>query len=477
MRKDVSYSRPVAVDAGNAIDWEHPDNRGLVYLMGGYAGTQSAGGFVNNLVGSVPAVASLYSGAKWGSGVPGVSGIVCAATTAGAGLTTPNALRLAVPITIAASVRSNGSAPTAFSTIFGVTYGNTDVAPYASYAIELSGTGLIGSDVNDWTTINTQTASSIALTSCTNAGGARCVLVYTAAKGYLYINGIQVTTWTPANNKTPSYGANSLVSIGVPSYLARNLNATVWGGRIQNFAADASWVARDYQRHLNPTADDRLRWFSTRSYSLPSGSGSVASSSGTSTVSGVGASTAASVGSSTGTATSQATGAATTAGVGSTAGAATAQATGTASFAAIGSSTGGSTCQAVGASSTAGVGFSTGAATAQATGASAAASVGNSTGAATAQAVGQSTGSGAAVASSAGSSSASAVGAATVRAIFSAVGQATVSGISPGSLTADGRYGTAYDMGTRTASAVDLGSRTASAIDLGSRSVIGRAPN
>ena len=52
-------------------------------------------------------------------------------------------------------------------------------------------------------------------------------------------------------------------------------------------------------------------------------------------------------------------------------------------------------------------------------------------------------------------------------------------GIAPASvtLTADGRTGTAYDMGSRTATAVDLGSRTATLIDLGSRSVTGRAPN
>jgi hypothetical protein len=396
MRKDVPNSRPIAVDAGNAVDWCHPDNTGLVYLMGGYAGTHGAGGIVTNLVGSIPATMSLRTTARWSNAIAGQGGLLCSATSDGAEVATPARLQLALPITIACTVRSIGT-PIASASIFGIAHNNANSTPFLSACIGLNGGSQIQYQCNSAGTF-AGVASARTLASFTSP--ARIVCVHTAASVLIYINGVLDTSSVSARSN-PTYGATSLLSIGNFTGISRNTNAAIWGGRIHNFAVDANWVRRDYQDSLTPWQDDRLRWFSTRSYSLPGGTtDGVGSASGTCTVSGVGASLVASV----------------------------ASASGSCTVAAVGAASSASVASASGTSTVSGVGTSAG------------------------------TGSGAGTAT--GTSTASAVGAAAIASIFSAVGTCTVNGISPSGLTEDGRSVTGVAMGTRTATGVAMGSRS-----------------
>lgn len=266
MRKDVPNSRPIAVDAGNAVDWCHPDNTGLVYLMGGYQGTHSSGGVVPNLVGSIQASLSLKTTAKWSNAIPGQGGLLCTANGDGAEITTPARIQLALPITIACTVRSIGT-PTASASIFGIAHNNANSSPFLSACIGSNGASQIQYQCNS---AGTFAGIATARTLASFASPTRIVCVHTAASVLIYINGVLDTSSVSARSN-PTYGATSLLSIGNFTGISRNTNAVIWGGRIQNYAADVNWVARDYRASLNPWQDDRLRWFSTRYYSLPSG--------------------------------------------------------------------------------------------------------------------------------------------------------------------------------------------------------------
>ena len=458
MRKDVSYNRGIVVDPGNAIDWDFPVNRGLVGRWQVLPNIAAGGRWVDLAGQNHGTLTNMGTGWGWKPTSRGGAGGQVN-FDGSSSFVQLGAANYGAVLTIAAWMR-----PTTLPSVSSIIGWTVDGGP--QFRVETSGSPRWVKQNN--ADIGLGTAGSVV------AGmWSRVVGSYNSTTGAFAF-------WV--NGKPQGSGTN-IQAVGYSSpRIGRASSVDYLDGAIDDVRVITRyWTNADAIADFDDSSTgyrSSLRWFSTRSYSLPaSGSSGVGTSSGTSTAAAVGASTSASVASSTGVATSQATGRASIAGVGSTAGTATSQAVGASSFAGVGSSTGGSTCQAVGAASTAGVASSTGSATGTATGSSAAASVASSAGSATAQAVGQSTGSGAGVASSAGTSSASAVGAASVRAIFSSIGQATVNGVSPGGLSIDGRYGTAYDMGSRTASAVDLGSRTATAIDMGSRSVIGRAPN
>lgn len=344
MKRFPAYYRPVAVDAGNAIDWEHPDNRGLVFLMGGYPGTQSAGGVVPNLVSSIPANLSLKTTAKWANAVPGIGGVFCSALNDGAEISTPTRIRLTLPITIAVSVRSYG-VPTGSSGIFGIVPNNTNGSPFVSSAIGVDAGGNINYGTNSAGTFGAVVTSRL-LSSLTSPS--RIAVVHTSASISVYINGV-LSTSSVSSRSDPTYAATSLLYAGSYTGVSRNVNATIWGGRIQNFAADSNWVVRDYLAHLNPWSDDRLRWFSTRSYStgvtIVNGFGTTV---GAATAAGVGASSVSAVGSSAGASTLVGSGASSYSATGSSTGASGSSGAGASFVSAIASATGLSTLAGIG---------------------------------------------------------------------------------------------------------------------------------
>jgi hypothetical protein len=158
------------------------------------------------------------------------------------------------------------------------------------------------------------------------------------------------------------------------------------------------------------------------------------SSAGSSTVTGLGASTATSSGSSAGAATPSATGSSTAQSAGSSDGTATPSAAGTSTAQSSGSSAGTSTASAAGQGSS--VGTSDGTSTAQATGASTAQSASTSEGLSTAVATGSSTASSAGA--SEGLSAASGTAASTWASSGSSAGLATPSGVAVSTKTAAG---------------------------------------
>lgn len=196
----------------------------------------------------------------------------------------------------------------------------------------------------------------------------------------------------------------------------------------------------------------------------------VATAAGTSTVTGVGQSTAAGAGSSAGVATATGVGQSTAASVGTSAGTSTATGVGLALSAAVGTAAGTSTATAVGSPLASGVGSSAGTSTCTAVGQATANGVGTAAGTAIATAVGQSTAQ--AVGTAAGTSSATGISDSSVTGVGTAAGTSTVSGV--GTAIAQG-VGSAA--GTATASGVGaaLAEATGTAAGTSTAAAVGAA--
>ena len=420
MRKDVGYSRGIAVDAGNAVDWDHPLNVGRSCWYVAPPGIPT-GGRLNDITGKASS-GTFANGPKWAPSNSGISGILFDdASSQSVSLPSSICPVGASPFSILLTYRLSKLPPSLSAVAFGI-----GVSPTSNRAVAIivNTTGRPEVDV-------AAVGPTVGVAARVGAFTRVCA-TYDGTTLSFYQDGI----FRNSNSRSLNITATSL-SLGSNQYYAPGL--MFFPGVISDFTTYSTRcltrndVRQDflYQSSGYAAPDSPLRWFSSRSYSLPGGgSDAVGTATGTSAASGVGSSAAASVANTSGTGTVSGVGAASSASVASTAGTSSTSGIGAGSAAGVASADGTSTVSGVGISASAGVASASGTATVSGVGLSSSASVGSAAGTSTASAVGASSGSGS-VATATGTSTASAVSASAVAAIFSAVGTCTVNGISP----------------------------------------------
>jgi hypothetical protein len=311
-------------------------------------------------------------------------------------------------------------------------------------------------------------------------------------------------TWTHAVGTVSAAGTVTLYINGIPQTttatstgpITNNNTTTINGGthtgsRINQQAALMFWNRGLSAREVKQLYADSFAMFRRELvpviiHPAAGSGGSVASASGTCTVTSVGQSTAATAGSAAGTCTVAGIGAASSASLGSAAGTCTVVgvslsgsvasasgtctvlATGQSAANAAGSAAGTSTVSGIGTSEASSVGAASGACTVLATGRSASASVGSAAGTSTVTSVGRS--SAASSGSAAGTSTVTSVGQSTAAGVYSAAGTCTVLGVSPGESVASAS-------GTSTASAVGASAVAAIFSAVGTCTVVGISPS
>ena len=423
MRKDVGYNRGIAVDAGNAVDWDHPLNVGRSCWYVAPPGIPT-GGRLNDITGKA-AAGTFVNGPKWSPSNSGISGLLFDDASSQS-VSLPNSICPvgASPFTILLTYRLSKLPPSLSAVAFGI-----GVSPTSNRAVAI----LV--DTTGRPSVDTAAVGYTNGVAARVGAFTRVCATYDGTTLSFYQDGI----FRNSNSRSLNITATSL-SIGSNQYYAPGL--MFFPGIVSDFSTYSTRcltrndVRQDflYQSSGYATPDSPLRWFSTRSYSLPGGSSDgVGTATGTSTASGVGSSAADSVASTSGTGTVSGVGASASASVASTSGTSSTSGIGAGSAASVATTAGTSSVSGVGISASAGVASASGTATVSGVGLSSSASVGSAAGTSTASAVGTSSGSGS-VGTATGTSTASAVGTSAVASIFSAFGTSTASGISPSEL-------------------------------------------
>jgi hypothetical protein len=284
MRKDVPYSRNLAVDAGNAIEWDHPDNAGLKLWVCGLPGTVTAGGVLNNLVNANQFQcvwqAQTPSSPIWKTNrFDGAVGFGQDSTQTQHGLISSGPIiGSATGFSIFGSVRVD-AVPTSDWPLyceraaagnnlvrFGVAQGGTrngsaSVAYRSDAAIlqQPCGTTEINSNVN---------------TATRGLLWARIGLILSNGFFYVSVNGVveSVTALSGSTTMTDS-GRRCFINGDNASggrLIGESSNIRLTVGTIMD---PIGYTRRDYAWCRTPQSDPRIRWFSTRSCSLPGGGG------------------------------------------------------------------------------------------------------------------------------------------------------------------------------------------------------------
>jgi len=239
--------RPGVLDIGNAIDWEHPDNQGLVFSANGVA--DGAGSRLTDLVRGNHG--TLINGPTWTPTARGDIGLRLNGTSQYV-TTGLNAGGLA-GYTIAAWVRSTSDTPVE-QAIANTNYDGVSVSISLQIA---SGGGLPGLayfngswKVSGVTTVIRNTSVWRRVVGVFEGGVA---LRY-------YLDGRLDAQNTSGIVATLPASANPL-DIGVYRHDGSYLAGNIADFRVYHEAKNAAWVTRDYERSLRPfTEDDTLRF-------------------------------------------------------------------------------------------------------------------------------------------------------------------------------------------------------------------------
>ena len=155
-------------------------------------------------------------------------GLLCDAAGEGAELTLLPRHQLALPITVACRVMPLGSADNNTG-CWGILENNSDAFPYASIHIYVQADGNIWYDANNGGSFISG-SSGLAWTSFVGQW-LTLVLVFTAARHQMYLNGQSVINDTTTVGLAPNYSGSALLAAGSYTGTSRNLNGLIaWGG-------------------------------------------------------------------------------------------------------------------------------------------------------------------------------------------------------------------------------------------------------
>lgn len=261
MNKQYPYSRSSgSVDAGNAIDWDHPDNRGLCFQWSALPGVPVSGGRLIDLTKKMPYGVVTGGAAFVGTGL-GQLGLLLNGTTGFASFGTSNVLPFSSDYTVAATIfaRTNNAS-------------RTIASQRSSFAI---GSNLfqVGGNVTAVTSTKNATFANGAGSYKWSTGKyIRVLFSSSVSSGYIfYENGLLRDSAATAMG-TASTGTGITFRLGATdTTTAEFFDGILADVRIWSRTFTAQQAYADYTRSFNITADDRLHWFSTRSYSLPGG--------------------------------------------------------------------------------------------------------------------------------------------------------------------------------------------------------------
>lgn len=222
-----SYDLPLAANA--------PLNRGLLGWWRA-SGVGNKGYFrdLMNRSGRIGTDVPLINAATWVAGrSASTRALRCDGSERGARITCPTYLRLARPLHISGWLRSNGTSPSNYAGLFGISYTNYDSVPYESFTLGNSDAGYLRGYSNN-SGLVWLNASSYAISSFTN--WTHVAFEVSGTNGYIYVNGIQVASGYSSGSSfaDPTYGTAQLTIGASTPGTSRNINCDIDDVRIAN---------------------------------------------------------------------------------------------------------------------------------------------------------------------------------------------------------------------------------------------------
>lgn len=267
-----SYDLPLAANA--------PLNRGLLGWWRA-SGVGNKGYFrdLMNRSGRIGTDVPLINAATWVAGrSASTRALRCDGSERGARITCPTYLRLARPLHISGWLRSNGTSPSNYAGLFGISYTNSDSVPYESFTLGNSDAGYLRGYSNN-SGLVWLNASSYAISSFTN--WTHVAFEVSGTNGYIYVNGIQVASGYSSGSSfaDPTYGTAQLTIGASTPGTSRNINCDIDDVRIANRYYGEDGIKqlyhasrRGWQQEL---ARPRRYWFPAASASLFTATGAL----------------------------------------------------------------------------------------------------------------------------------------------------------------------------------------------------------